>query len=893
MIILALQSYYYKLTELKENLNFKFEWRPYQYRFLKDFEEHIHDKHLHLIAPPGSGKTVLGLEMIRRVNKKTLVLAPTLTIRNQWKERLLECFIDNELRIETSFDIKNLKTLTFSTYQSLHSLFKNDFGKNSASLLAYFNEHSIQTILLDEAHHLKNEWWKSLFLIKETQKCTTISLTATPPYDSSSTEIRKYFDLCGPIDVEIGVPELVKEGNLCPHQDYIYFSEPDELEIRKIVKYREALLVFVNTLQKDEEFIKMVQGLPQYAYPEESLELIYDNPKVYSAILIFLNSCGIEIDLEKTKILGVSKKDAVFPSFSYEWVEVLLQYLLVDNRETLFTSEEILKRIETRSRQIGAFRNKKIDLTGDGVLYKSLSQSSSKLKSISEIIKNEYTARGSEMRAVVLCDYIRKEFLNISKVENINSLGVLPVFHALRTQFVENAKYEAEIVSIAILTGSITVVNSHLLETLKDELPHESLSIVKINSEGYFSITLSERIKNTMVQTMTRMFEDGQINVLIGTKSLLGEGWDAPSINTLVLASFVGSFVMSNQMRGRAIRVDPNQANKVASIWHLACIDRTADYGGADVDKLEKRFNAFTGVSLKGEPLITNRIGRLGVIFQELDIEKANEKMIRNSANLAEVANRWKTSIDNGTVIIHDYQFRLSTKDSYPKKRELNIKDLTLASVLQLTAAIVMIMPEFLLKNVNIILSKGFWYFFYSILAGISFALAPRTYKALRLYFFLGRVDKYVQKIATVILEMMHRQQMLGTCIKEIDIVIEISEDGYISSYLTGATVKEQILFIDFLQETLEPIDNPRYLISQSNWIRKRAGFSSYYAVPKGFSDNKEKALLFHELWLNFVGRSKLVYTRNLDGRKILVKARFQQLKARENFASKKSVIWK
>jgi hypothetical protein len=34
----------------------------------------------------------------------------------------------------------------------------------------------------------------------------------------------------------------------------------------------------------------------------------------------------------------------------------------------------------------------------------------------------------------------------------------------------------------------------------------------------------------------------------MATKSLLGEGWDAPCINALMLAGFVGSFVLSNQM---------------------------------------------------------------------------------------------------------------------------------------------------------------------------------------------------------------------------------------------------------------------------------------------------------------------------------------------------------
>ncbi len=52
----------------------------------------------------------------------------------------------------------------------------------------------------------------------------------------------------------------------------------------------------------------------------------------------------------------------------------------------------------------------------------------------------------------------------------------------------------------------------------------------------------------------TEWLKNGDLKILVGTGSLLGEGWDCPSINSLILASQIGSFVSSNQMRGRAIR---------------------------------------------------------------------------------------------------------------------------------------------------------------------------------------------------------------------------------------------------------------------------------------------------------------------------------------------------
>ena len=48
----------------------------------------IHGKHLHIVAPPGSGKTVLGLYVwANLVRKPTLVLSPNSAIQAQWAAR--------------------------------------------------------------------------------------------------------------------------------------------------------------------------------------------------------------------------------------------------------------------------------------------------------------------------------------------------------------------------------------------------------------------------------------------------------------------------------------------------------------------------------------------------------------------------------------------------------------------------------------------------------------------------------------------------------------------------------------------------------------------------------------------------------------------------------------
>ena len=183
------------MQKLSDLLKFKYTWRTYQQKFLDGFQEHIIDGHLHVIAPPGSGKTILGLEILTRIGKPTLVLAPTLTIRNQWRSRLLEFFSSKHDFEFLSLDIKNPDFITFSTYQSLYALTKSFDDKGKEMLVEFIKSHGIQTLVLDEAHHLKNEWWHCLYHLKEIEGLTVVSLTATPPYDSSTTEINRYFTL--------------------------------------------------------------------------------------------------------------------------------------------------------------------------------------------------------------------------------------------------------------------------------------------------------------------------------------------------------------------------------------------------------------------------------------------------------------------------------------------------------------------------------------------------------------------------------------------------------------------------------------------------------------------------------------------------------------------------
>lgn len=184
---------------------------------------------------------------------------------------------------------------------------------------------------------------------------------------------------------------------------------------------------------------------------------------------------------------------------------------------------------------------------------------------------------------------------------------------------------------LGVLTGRLALIPSTAIAALQSASQALGISASQFNMQAlwhdpdYTLLDFASGEGGPILELGTRLFAEGHINVLIGTAALLGEGWDAPAVNSLVMATVIGSFVSSNQIRGRAIRVDPQDEFKTANIWRLACVQSRdgADEAGhevnGDVERqaddwalLERRFRAFVGLRHDGAA-IENGIERLGI----------------------------------------------------------------------------------------------------------------------------------------------------------------------------------------------------------------------------------------------------------------------------------------
>ena len=256
-----------------KGIEFKGTFRIYQQRVLDVADKHLKDGRIHIVAAPGSGKTILGCELIRRLNKPCLIFSPTVTIREQWGARFNSWFLNSEYEYNNlvSYDLFDIKLINSVTYQALYSAMENiaisddeeSFDYSEIDLFKIIKEKNIKTICLDEAHHLKNEWQKALEnLINGLDKSIKIiSLTATPPYDASEAEWQRYINTCGEIDEEIFVPELVKQNTLCPHQDFVYLSYPKADETEEYIKHKEIANKAIDEIIKIERFESIYDNL--------------------------------------------------------------------------------------------------------------------------------------------------------------------------------------------------------------------------------------------------------------------------------------------------------------------------------------------------------------------------------------------------------------------------------------------------------------------------------------------------------------------------------------------------------------------------------------------------------------------------------------------------------
>ncbi len=786
---------------LSKILKFNGTWREYQQRVLVELEQFLDDKKLNVVAAPGAGKTTLGIEVMARLDNPALIIAPTITIRNQWKQRICEAFLqDIDEDDIISLDAKAIKPITIITYQLLHSVFK--YQETLDKFVEDLKANGVKTVVLDEAHHLRTEWYLSvnnLCKILEDKDFRTVSLTGTPPYDVSRTEWNNYHTLCGPVDLEISIPELVKKGDLCPHQDLLWFCElnnDDKEIINNFEKNRREFLEFLN---KDAKFFSIIKTSFLLDNLEKNVDKIYEDTNFTTSIISYLFSHD-ELDITALTLMNfLCLEKENIPQWNYSAAEILLNGIF-GNYEKYFEKPIDVKE---KLKELNLFETaKKVNLSECKSLKKIFSRNTNKIKSVKDITDIEYSTLKNDLREVVLLDYIGSE--------NLGGFNIISVFEELK-----NKDYSA-----GILSGSLVV----LPQSLKEAINSDKIAVSQY-CENYIKLDAVGNVN--LVSVVTELFNEGKLNVLVGTQSLLGEGWDSPCINSLIIASVAGSFMLSNQMRGRAIRIDKNNLSKNANIWHLVSLSKGLDY---DIELMENRFRTFEGVSFI-DNTIQNGLERLGIDYDRVnsvDCENLNKIFEQRAKERSKIQEKWKQVFEKSVLTEENF---VSQVYGVIKSNKIQV-------------------PVLFVNH------KDNWCF-----------------KKLLIPAFVKYKSKKIQNHAKILIDgILHTLFYIGiikTPPNKIYVKNFVSSDYTPYVTLSNCTNYERECFIGIFEELYSIPQNQRYILKHED---------KYLTVPDIIGTNKKSVKVLVRNLEPYFGYLDIIYTRSPNGRKELLKAKYNPL---------------
>ena len=845
-------------------VSFRGSFRSYQQAVLDEAERYLADKKLHIVAAPGSGKTVLGLELIRRVGKRALILSPSVTVRQQWGERFEELFLpDGEKRADyVSGELGDDAPICSITYQALHAASRPD-EDGTPHWMEAVRKMGVGTLCLDEAHHLRSEWQKSLeaLLAFLGRDVTVIALTATPPYDSNPAEWERYIRVCGEIDAEIFVPELVAQKTLCPHQDYIYFSYPDAKESDMLAEYRARADRALETIRAEGLLERALRALPFDTPSGAERETLLENADELVDLLSLAAALGFEPPKEWQRLLLPSGR---LPACGEEEAERALDFVL--RRPELFGAE-ITERLRALLDAQGLLDGGRLYLSASPQLQKKMLSSLGKLESIEQIVQSEIACCGRGLRMLILTDHIRRGMLSIvGSAQRPSVMGSVPVFETVRRV----CPYETR---LALLTGTLVIVPNAVGGELLAAADARGLraSLTPIGDTWYSELTLPGGSRDS-VALLTEAFEKGLLHILVGTKALLGEGWDSPCVNSLVLASFVGSFMSSNQMRGRAIRIDRAEPQKASNIWHLVTLlppegrlaflqTEEEEALGEDWALMRRRFECFMAPAYSGETIESGleRVDILRPPFTRERVAEINAEMLARAADRRGMAESWEKAL----MLRSDGHVRETVRASGAIKPRLYAAGAGGSAALHgvvfgALGALCLASPP------------AAAYFALLPLMGVSaYSFASDLKRSLG----NSSAKKSVERLASALLAALRKTGAIES--ERARPRIDVGAQGVACS-LEGASVREENLFVGALGELLSPLENPRYLLIR---LLSVLGIplrlpSQSYACPSLLGGKKETAELLRKELEASGDRFELVYTRSEEGRKTLLDCR-------------------
>jgi hypothetical protein len=413
----------------------------------------------------------------------------------------------------------------------------------------------VATLVLDERHHLASLWGYAVrAAVEELGDVHLIGLTATPPGELSREEAELYEHLLGPVDFTVPTPAVVREGHLAPFQELAWLTRPLDTEARWLAEHDSRFRELITTLHDDD--LPGTLSMPAWVITRmrgrsregEEAEIPWAsfaraNPRLARAGARFLASGGLALPRGVPSGEGYRE-----PPSLEDWLVLLEDYSLRCLRAD--PSPEAA----ARDAQIAAaLRDLGFNLTRQGIrrggsdVDRLLTSSAAKPIALVEVAACELDARGERLRALVLADTEEAAAGAVRALaDDIRTAPTRPLLVSGRG--LRCAPWDAEALLAAL--GA---------ERAGEE---DDAGLVTLSGDG-------EWRPRVWVERATAAFTAGEPQALVGTRSLLGEGWDAPCVNCLIDLTAAATSV-SVRSRPRSTATSPAPTTGPAAAWASA-----------------------------------------------------------------------------------------------------------------------------------------------------------------------------------------------------------------------------------------------------------------------------------------------------------------------------------
>ncbi len=882
-----------------------------------------------VVLPPGAGKTLVGLLTAAGLGadgrvRRTVVLSPNTAIQSQWQAGWDGLLTSQRARDDpgpAGADRVLDEFFTTLTYQSLatfdadaeveedgveRTTLLSKLHPNGAALVEQLQCAGRLLLILDECHHLLEVWGSLLAeLLELLPDATVLGLTATPPAALTRTQKELVEGMFGEAVCQVSMAAGVREGYLAPYAELAWLTEPTSQEAQWLddqsARFRELIaaladptfgeIPFLNWL--DQRFVSPIgETLRWETLSREEPDLTDAALRVHVDGLLALPQGAV-----------VQERHRHAPT-AEDWVLLIDDWL---RRSTSGTDEEVVAAVRRALPSVGFQWTRRGIRRGRSTVDRVLARSEAKTTAAVQIVVAESINLGDRLRMLILCDH---EFATATLPADL--AGVIDQQAGSAGLMLANLLADPVGAGLdpVLVTGSTVAGSERTMKALKEFVRAGSpdrpvhLELVPRNDSTFaLAGAWNSRL---WVPHVTGFFSEGHCRVLIGTRGLLGEGWDAPAVSGLVDLTTATTITSVVQTRGRAIRSSPHWPDKVALTWSIVCVAPDHPRGDNDWQRLVRKHQGFLGVDEDGD--VIDGVGHLDPGFSPFappepdTFDQSNARMLVRAQDRDEIRSRWRVGTPYDDRMGDLVRIRPTRTRAPGDAADVASATSDPATQLALRAGeleprgggVLTVTPKMdfgaagllgLLAGVLVtpVLAPPVVALLFGALVTIQHAIRGRQLRV------LAQVRPGIHQVARAVAETMH--DLGESPVGAEGVWLRIDADGEYRCRLEDVDEPTSVAFASALAEALSPIADPRYLLPRgvldepvggvaglrrdisASWRNEPDGVL-WHAVPKSFGKTSARAQAYAEAWDRVIGGGPALYTGSAEGAGVLAACR-------------------